>query len=96
MSSTPTFHNPATDAEMAHVGRLSRLRQLYIRRSPVSDAGLAHLEGLTELTFTLEITETPVSDTGLAHLKGLTDLTDLNIACTGATDTGLGMHLEAA
>jgi hypothetical protein len=38
----------AADAEMAHVGRLSQLEPLYLFNQPVSDAGLAHLEGLSK------------------------------------------------
>ena len=41
--------------------------------SSLSDAGLAHLKGLTKLSH-LDLTDTQVTDAGLVHLKGLTKL----------------------
>ena len=42
----------------------------------LSDAGLAHLNGLTNLTF-LRMDNTQTSDVGLAHLHDLKSLTTL-------------------
>ena len=39
----------------------------------VTDAGLEHLKGLTDLQ-TLELLHTKVTDAGLEHLEGLTRL----------------------
>ena len=67
------FFSPAsaTDAKLAHVGRLSQLQLLSANDSPsVSDVGLAHLKGLTNLSI-LALSGTHASDTGLANLKGL-------------------------
>jgi hypothetical protein len=66
-----TFRTPQTDDILAHVGRLRRLERLDAKSSPVTDAGLAHLAGLSELRVlscfgTLELT-----DAGLAHLAGM-------------------------
>ena len=58
----------------------------------VSDAGLEHLKGLTNLRF-LFLDETKVTDAGLEHLKGLTNLQGPWLAKTKVTDTGLE-HLE--
>jgi serine/threonine protein kinase len=58
----------------------------------VTDAELAHLEGLTTLTF-VNIGQTPVSDAGVAHLKGLSNLTSLCLRGTRVTDAGLE-HLK--
>ena len=39
----------------------------------MTDAGLVHLKGLTQLQW-LDLAETKVTDAGLVHLKGLTQL----------------------
>jgi internalin A len=79
----------ATDAKLAHVGRLSRLQLLSANYSPsVSNAGLAHLTRLTNLTF-LWLDDTQVTDAGLAHLKGLSKLTQLNLHGSQVTDAGV-------
>ena len=44
-----------------------------LRRTKVTDAGLVHLKGLTELRG-LFLYYTNVTDAGLVHLKGLTEL----------------------
>ena len=58
----------------------------------VTDAEIAHLEGLTELQ-TLEITKTKVSDAGLIYLKGLTKLQRLDLSFTPINGAGL-IHLK--
>lgn len=58
----------------------------------ISDAGLVHLKGLTNLT-TLELAGTKISDAGLVHLKGLTHLTTLDLHFTEVCDAGL-VHLK--
>jgi internalin A len=82
----------ASDATLAHVGRLTRLQRLNLDQSAVSDSGLAHLKGLTNLTF-LALGGTQVTDAGLAHLKGLTNLSVLDLGDTQVTDAGLA-HLK--
>ena len=50
---TYVMHSPfstANDEEMAHVGRLTRLEHLKLDYSGVTDTGLAHLKGLTNLS----------------------------------------------
>jgi Leucine Rich repeat len=78
----------ASDATLAHVGRLTRLQRLNLDQSAVSDSGLAHLKGLTNLTF-LALGGTQVTDAGLAQLKGLTRLSSLDLTGTHVTDAGL-------
>ena len=85
---TPT----GTGAELAHVGRLTRLKRLSLYGSFVSDASLAHLQSLTELTF-LDLSNTNVSDAGLAHLTDLTNLMHLELSSTRISDKGL-VHLK--
>jgi serine/threonine protein kinase/Leucine-rich repeat (LRR) protein len=58
----------------------------------VSDAGLEHLKGLTNLT-ELDLRETHVSDAGLEHVKGLSKLRVLMLKGTRVSDAGL-MHLK--
>src|SRR4030042_1383652 len=61
---------------------LLRLQSLGLNGTNVTDAGLEHLKGLTELT-RLALYDTKVSDLGLRHLKGLTHLKRL---CIRGTD----------
>jgi hypothetical protein len=82
----------ATDALLAHVGRLTRLEVLHADGQSVSDAGLAHLRGLTKLSY-LRLGGAQVTDAGLAHLEGLTSLSGLKLCNTLVTDTGL-VHLK--
>ena len=63
-----------------------------LRRTKVTDAGLVHLKGLTNLT-SLNLYNTKVTDSGLVHLEGLTNLEKLNLERTKVTDTGL-VHLK--
>ena len=58
----------------------------------VTDAGLLHLEGLTNLR-SLNMEATQVSDDGLEHLKGLANLAELRLQFTRVTDDGLA-HLK--
>ena len=55
----------------------------------VTDAGLMHLLGLTEL-ITLDLGGNyHVSDAGLVHIQGLTKLTTLELGFTEVTDAGV-------
>jgi hypothetical protein len=59
------------------------------RRNPmITDAGLEHLKGLTNLTC-LWLYGTQVGDAGMEHLKGLKKLTRLNLMHTRVSDAGL-------
>jgi hypothetical protein len=62
------------------------------RWSEITDAGLAHLEGLTQLQ-SLYLNETQVTDAGLVHLRGLSQLAAfLSLSDTQVSDAGL-VHL---
>jgi internalin A len=80
-----------TDAALAHVGRLTRLKWLIVIR-PLSDAGLVHLKGLESLT-DLHLSGTQITDAGLAHLKGLTNLSSIDLSETKVSDAGV-VHLK--
>ena len=54
----------------------------------ITDAGLAHLKGLTLLE-TLRLENRQIGDAGLAHLGGLTSLKTLYLGGTQVTDSGL-------
>jgi hypothetical protein len=85
---------PATDAEVAAVGRLRRLQVLVVSDSAVTDAGLVHLKGLTNLS-ALILYGAHVTDAGLVHLKGLTNLSELHLGSTHVTDVGVNELQQA-
>jgi len=64
----------------------------FIFDSRISDAGLVHLNGLTNLE-ELHLRATQITDAGLEHLKGLTNLKWLTLWGTQVVGTGL-VHLE--
>ena len=61
---------------------------VYLTGTPVTDAGLEHLRGLTQLQL-LSLDSTRVTDAGLAHLRGLTQLEVLYLISTRVTDAGV-------
>jgi hypothetical protein len=85
-------HLFCTDADLALVKGLTRLRVLHLEGTKVTDVGLEHLKGLTQLqSLHLNSSHLPnakITDAGLEHLKGLTQLRQLNVYGTAITDTG--------
>jgi hypothetical protein len=65
-----------------------------LHESKVTDEGLAHLKGLTNL-LELGLSGTQVSDKGLAHLKGLSNLRWLDLDKTKVTAAGMAELKEA-
>ena len=61
---------------------------VYLGGTQVNDAGLAHLQGMTQLGV-LHLGDTQVSDAGVAHLRGLTQLEVLLLDDTQVSDAGL-------
>jgi endonuclease YncB( thermonuclease family)/Leucine-rich repeat (LRR) protein len=90
-----TLGRNVTDAGLAHLKRLPRLRKLDATWATVSDAGLKHVAHLTELEdFSVEHSraQSPtarITDEGLNHLKGLKKLRCLSLNSTEATDAFL-------
>jgi hypothetical protein len=77
-----------TDANLSHLGLLTKLQTLYLYDSPITDAGLANLEGLPNLKL-LDIHSIPITDAGLAHLKRFTKLQTLHLHKTKVTNAGI-------
>jgi hypothetical protein len=65
-----SFYSTGSDAELVHVGRLSRLVTLVILNTKVTDAGLAHLRGLSRLS-ALYLDRSQITDAGLEYLDRL-------------------------
>ena len=82
----------ATDATLAHIGRLHGLRVLELGKTEVSDAGLVHLIGATTLE-RLILSHTRLTDSGMAHMGQMTGLKEIGIDHTHVTDAGLA-HLK--
>ena len=82
-----------TDAELERlVEEWPRLRKLWLFETKITDAGLDHLKGLTQLQ-DLELHKARITDAGLKQLKGLTQLRELELYGTKITDAGL-VHLR--
>jgi hypothetical protein len=85
-----------TGAGLAHVGRLSSLRDLFLGASsdtgrrpvPLNDDDLTHLTSLSRLRF-LTLEDCPISDRGLDALQRLTALEFLDLSGTRVTVAGL-------
>ena len=62
--------------------------EVHLDQTRVTDAGMAHLEGMTNLQ-TLSVSNTDITDLGLTHIKGLNNLQSLYVNDTQITDKGL-------
>jgi hypothetical protein len=76
------------DADLAHVARMTKLKQLYLYNSPITDRGMTHLAGLKELKG-LRLDGTQVTDFGLLHLANLQRLEHLDLYNTQVTNDGM-------
>jgi internalin A len=83
----------AIDEALAYVGQLGRLRHLCLISSPVTDTGLAHLRGLSDLGSLMLRASTGFSDAGMVHLEGMVGLKELALDDAQVTDAGLA-HLR--
>jgi hypothetical protein len=80
------------DAELRHVARLKNLRTLYLDDTEITDAGMGHLKGLTELDV-LALHGTNINGEGLANLSALPKLRVLNLSNCPITDDSLA-HIK--
>jgi uncharacterized protein (TIGR03067 family) len=67
---------------------LSSVNGLHLRRSKVTDAGLASLEGSNNIEC-LDLEGTAITDVGLNHLRNMTQLVHLNLTDTKVTEAGV-------
>jgi len=90
------YDTEATDADLKYVERLTTLgflklgswAAIYSNTSKITDAGMEHLTGLSNLE-ELDLLDTKVGDAGLEHLKGLTKLKSLRLNDTNVTIEGV-------
>lgn len=73
-------------AELKPIG--SQIKWIDLARTQVTDKGLAHVAGMTNLT-RLHLENTQVGDAGLDAIKGLAQLEYLNLYGTQVTDAGI-------
>jgi len=79
-----------TDGDLAQLRAFPWLEDLVLTGdSSLTDAGLRHLSGLTNLR-ALNLESTAITDAGLAELNRLTALEHLSLMGTGVTDAGTG------
>jgi len=76
------------DGDLALLRNCTRIGNLDLDRTGVSDAGLPYLKHLTRL-YILELGQTSVTDAGLVHLRTLPELRLLKLSGTAVTDAGL-------
>jgi len=78
-----------SDENLASLKPVStQIKWVDLARTKVTDKGLAHLSGMTNLT-RLHLENTGITDAGLDALKGLGNLEYLNLYGTQVTDAGL-------
>jgi Leucine rich repeat len=79
-----------SDDELVRIGRFPRVERVWHAGSShwISDAGLAHVEGLASLK-ELDLSNSSITDAGLVHLTGMKSLRQLNLSRTRVTDAGL-------
>jgi len=77
-----------TDAELACLAGLPKLKVLALHSYKVTDTGLVHLKSLVYLE-SLYLWDTQITHAGLENLKSLPNLTSLCLVDTEITDAGL-------
>ena len=77
-----------TDAGLAKVAQMKNLKELRLDNTGITDAGLDHLKGLTELVY-LNVYGSKVTDAGLQKLAELKKLKSLYVWQTGVTKAGV-------
>ncbi|CAI5462124.1 unnamed protein product [Closterium sp. Yama58-4] len=85
-----SFHNTdVSDNALEGIGSLTRLKELYLNRTKVTDAGLLLLTALPSLELLGIFGCKGVSNAGMVHVGRLTGLTRLDLGSTAVTDDGL-------
>jgi hypothetical protein len=88
---TVVYWRPESEAELAAIGRLGRLRELSLSGEQVTDHALAYVENLRSLD-SLTLGFSSISDAGLIHLRRLHNLRHLELPYQ-ITDAGM-VHLR--
>ena len=82
------FSPQTADDDLTILKGLKYIRELYLSKTLVTDAGLEHLKGLSQL-HSLYLTGTPITDAGLVKFAGLKQINTLDLGATQITDVGL-------
>jgi internalin A len=88
-----------TDRDLAFLKALDRVEELVIVETPITDAGLDYIQGLTDLRILVLINidaalpNVHLSDAGMARLQWMTKLERLELHGTDISDAGL-VHLS--
>ncbi len=77
-----------TDAGMAALGQMQSLKRLNLWRDAISDDGVKHFRGLTNMEW-LNVDNTQLSDLGLEAFQAMSKLTFLHLGSTGVSDAGM-------
>ncbi len=77
-----------TDQILRDFSHWNKVRDLWLSRSKVTDAGIACLRAATRLS-SLNLSGTEVTDAALEHLKGLPDLHSVNLRDTRVSPRGV-------
>ena len=83
-----------TDADLAKVARLPRLRSIDLAHTRITDQGLEALAGVTKLQ-QLSLDSTNVTDASVRFLQGFRQLRKLNLYHTFVTEKGCRQVREA-
>ena len=83
-----------TDASLAELAKLKRLRELDIVNSPLSDRGVASLAANKHIV-ELRLVETLITDVGLVDLASIPTLKWLDLRDTAVTDAGVNSLKES-
>jgi hypothetical protein len=89
-----------TDAGLAHLLQLKKLRKVRVSKTAVTDAGMTDL-AKCEYLEDVDVSQTKIGDFGVWELRALPRLKNLNLYLTLVTDAGLdsfrrGEHRSAA
>ncbi len=76
------------DDSLAPVGKMKSLKRLNLWRDVISDTGVAHLVGLTNMAW-LNLDNTHMGNAGLEHLSGMKQLSFLHLGSTRVTNEGI-------
>jgi hypothetical protein len=82
------YGQDASDASLAHVGRLTGIKEMHLVGGTFTDEGLAHLGNLRKLE-SLYINQEGITDRGIEPLANLPRLKRLDLHSTSVTGSGL-------